>query len=79
MILEEDEAWDNLVDRSSAQFPLYDLVAPGNPQGSYLVYKLAGTHAEVGGMEQQMPRRQDPLSDEVQDRIVLWIAQGALP
>jgi hypothetical protein len=54
-------------------------VDPDNPQGSYLVYKLAGTHAEVGGMGQQRPRAQDPLSDEVQERIVLWIAQGALP
>jgi hypothetical protein len=79
MILEEGQAWDNLVDRASAQFPIYDLVEPGNPEGSYLIYKLAGTHAGVGGMGQQMPRGRDPLDDDVQERITLWIAQGAPP
>jgi len=79
MSLEDGEAWDNLVDRSASQLPLYDLVQPGSPQGSYLLYKLAGTHNDVGGMGLQMPKGKDPLSDEVQARISLWIAQGALP
>ena len=79
MPLEEGLAWDSLVDRASSQFPLYDLVEPGKPEGSYLVHKLRGTHTDVGGMGRQMPTDKEPLSQQDQDLIWSWIDQGALP
>jgi len=79
MPLEEGKAWDSLVNRASSQFPLYDLVEPGNPEGSYLVHKLRGSHTDVGGMGRQMPTGKDPLPDEDQARIWSWIEQGAPP
>lgn len=79
MALEAGAAWDNLVNRASSQFPLYDLVEPGLPDGSYLVHKLADTHTTIGGMGRSMPTGKDPLTDEEQLRIRQWIAQGAPP
>ncbi len=79
MPLEEGLAYDSLIDRASSQFPLYDLVEPGHPDGSYLVHKLAGTQTDVGGMGRQMPTGKDPLSDADQAMVWKWIQQGALP
>lgn len=79
MPLEEGEAWNSLVDRASSQFPLYDLVEPGNPEGSYVIHKLRGTHTDVGGMGRQMPTGKDPLTDDAQALIWAWIKQGAAP
>jgi len=79
MSLEEGYAFDSLVDRASSQFPLYDLVEPGHPAGSYLTHKLGGTHTDVGGMGRQMPTGKDPLPDADQLLIQDWIDQGAPP
>src|SRR6266498_3347999 len=40
--LDADVAYDQLVNTSSAEAPL-DLVAPGDPDNSYLIQKLQGT------------------------------------
>ena len=79
VVLDPAEAHDNLVDRASDQFPLFDLVEPGNPDGSYLFHKLAGTHTSVGGMGRPMPADLDPLPADIQAMVRAWILQGAPP
>ena len=52
-------------------------VEPGNPENSYIMYKLTGTQAEVGGEGVQMPKDLDPLSTAELDTIEAWIRSGA--
>lgn len=52
-------------------------VKPGSPQESYLVHKLAGTQAQVGGSGERMPLGNDPLADAQLTLIRTWISQGA--
>jgi hypothetical protein len=52
-------------------------VEPGDPDSSYIVHKLNGTHVAVGGIGQQMPFGNPPLPDELQAKIREWIAEGA--
>jgi len=54
------------------------LVAPGEPESSYLLHKIKGTHLEQGGTGARMPFAQRPLPEDVVVQIEQWIAQGAL-
>jgi hypothetical protein len=71
--------YSNLVNRASTQAPALKLVNPGNPGASYLVNKLLGTHASVGGSGVRMPQYSAPLASSDIDRIETWITNGALP
>ena len=53
------------------------LISSEDPDGSYLVHKLLGTHEEVGGSGDPMPPEEGLESDEI-DAIVNWITDGAL-
>lgn len=53
-------------------------VTPGDPQASYFLHKIQGTHLDVGGTGAQMPFGQPPLAEAEQDVIRRWITQGAL-
>ncbi len=48
-------------------------VDPGNPENSYLLYKLRGTHMENGGQGVQMPIGFDPLPEKQIQMIEDWI------
>ena len=52
-------------------------VTPGDQLQSYLVHKIRGTMADVGGSGSQMPRGSGPLSDEDQNTISAWVQAGA--
>lgn len=75
--LEPGFAYGDLVSVLSRQVPEMARVMPDDPDNSYLVHKLAGTHAEVGGRGTQMPRNMDPWTKEQIDLVRDWIAQGA--
>jgi len=62
-----------LVGVASAEMPSTLRVAPGNPNGSYLIQKLEGT-AAVGG---RMPLNGTPLPQADIDVIRQWITDGA--
>ncbi len=64
----------NLVGLVSSEMLAYKLVVPGEPQHSYLVFKIAGEKAIKGG---QMPLGGPPLSVEGRTLIEDWIAAGA--
>lgn len=71
-------AHESLVGAPSTQSPLL-LVSPGAPEASYLLHKLAGTHAEVGGHGDRMPVGARTLTAEQLERVRRWIAEGAAP
>jgi hypothetical protein len=52
-------------------------VRPSVPDSSYLVHKIQGTQASVGGSGGQMPLGGAPLSQSQIDLIRAWIAAGA--
>ncbi len=54
-------------------------VVPGDPDNSYLMMKLEGTHVEHGGTGAKMPFGAPPLKPEQIDLIRQWIAEGAKP
>lgn len=53
-------------------------VTPGDPEASYLVHKLRGTHLEVGGSGSLMPQGGVGVSEELLALVERWILQGAL-
>lgn len=79
LVLENGEAWANLVGIDSIQAPL-KRVLPGKPEASYLVNKLLGTHLAVGGSGQPMPYGSEAsagISASSVELIERWIRQGA--
>jgi cytochrome c553 len=68
--------YDNLVDQDSVQLSSMKLIAPSDPENSYLLHKISGTHQEVGGSGSQMPMG-TPLSSDDIALVEAWIEQGA--
>jgi hypothetical protein len=73
-----DRWYDGLVGVPSQQAPGLNLIEPGDPEGSYLVHKLRGTHGLAGGGGARMPVADSPLDDDEQAAVEAWIANGAL-
>jgi hypothetical protein len=74
--LELENAYDQLVNVPSEQQPTMELVAPGDPEGSYLLNKLRyGDPLCVG---QVMPPS-GQLDDATIAAIEAWIREGAQP
>lgn len=71
--LTEDASYAALVNQASVEQPALERVAPGNPDGSYLLQKVSGT-AAVGG---RMPLGGPPLPDDVIAALRQWITDGA--
>lgn len=65
----------SLVNQPSSECPAFDRVEPGEPESSYLVFKLRGSGPCFFGT--QMPQGSPPLSAADQAKIVRWIAEGA--
>ena len=79
LVLENGEAWVNLVNVDSIQAPLKRVV-PGDPANSYLLHKLKGIHLEVGGSGQPMPYGSEAsagISASAVELVEHWIRQGA--
>lgn len=54
-------------------------VNPGDPGKSYILFKLRGDHASVGGSGTQMPPSGAPLSADEIALIAAWIANYKAP
>jgi len=74
-----DNAIASLVGTKSAEAPGRTRVIPGDPDGSYLVMKLEGTHMAHGGAGARMPFGGPPLPVEEIAKVRKWIAEGARP
>lgn len=79
MSLVGDVARDFLVGQPSQEAPAIMRVVAGDPDASYLVMKLEGTHLAHGGSGGQMPFGAPPLLPEQIAKVRQWIAAGAKP
>lgn len=75
--LADGEAFDNLVNVDAAQVSSLKRVDPSDPDNSYVIHKLEGTHTSAGGSGAQMPKDANALSDEQINAIREWIENGA--
>ena len=73
--LTEGSSHGQLVGRASEMMPTTMLVVPGDPDGSFLVWKLRGDLGEEMG--EPMPFGNPPLPEEEISLIEEWIARGA--
>ena len=76
MNLEQGQAYGNIVDVISS-VPSLKRVLPGFPDSSFLVHKIQGTQASVGGSGLRMPLTNCCLSQDQIDLIRSWITMGA--
>jgi hypothetical protein len=67
-------SFSNLVNTPSGGVPAVDRVEPGDPENSYLIWKLEGRAGIVGS---RMPLGGPFLSQEQVDLIRDWIEAGA--
>lgn len=74
--LTPDKAWLALVNAPSTQTEEMPLVSPQEPERSYLLLKVLGTHATTG-FGAAMPPDGDTLGDDAVAAITGWIANGA--
>jgi len=77
MALIPAKAIESLVGVKSVEAPNLVRVVPGDPDASYLIMKLEGTHIDHGGSGARMPFGGFPLDDGDMAKIRAWIAQGA--
>ena len=75
--LSTGQTWANTVNVPANEAALIRIL-PGKPDSSYLVHKIQGTQAAVGGFGGQMPLGKSPLSQGDIDKIRAWIQAGAL-
>ena len=66
----------NTVGIPSAQLPSMNRITPGDPSQSYLVHKIEGTQASVGGAGSRMPLGRAALSSTQIATIRAWITSG---
>ena len=79
LVLEEGEAYPNLVGVKSTQSPQLRVYA-GSPEKSYLIDKLRGTQVRGGGFGSGMPLSEGgyrPLAQQDIQTIISWIKGGA--
>ncbi len=74
MNLSAGQARANIVNVRSVENAALNRVTPGDPDNSYLVWKIEGRPEIVG---ERMPRGRDPLPPEAITAIRQWIADGA--
>jgi hypothetical protein len=75
--LSEGQAFASIVGVPSVQVPSMNRVTAGDPDMSYLVHKIQGTQASVGGSGERMPLGFGALPQSEIDIIRTWITEGA--
>ena len=78
MSLVAGQAFSNVVNVVARELPSMNRVTPNQPDNSYLVHKVQGTHLAAGGSGSRMPEGQSPLSQSDINLIRAWIQAGAL-
>ena len=74
LALDSGVARGNMVGVASVEMPTMFRVNPGNPDSSYVVWKIEGRTGIIGG---RMPLGLQPLSPDVIAAFRGWIADGA--
>lgn len=77
-ILGAAETYPRLVGQRSPTVTSLDWIEPGDPDASYLLRKVEGTHRAVGGRGNGMPPRvADPTTAQERATLRAWITAGA--
>jgi hypothetical protein len=76
--LSAGRTFGSVVNVSSVEVPTLRRVRPFQPDSSYLVHKIQGTQASVGGSGGRMPLIGGPLTENEVAVIRAWISAGAL-
>ncbi len=79
MSLVAGQAFISVVNVAAMELPTMNRVTPNQPNDSYLVHKVQGTHLAAGGSGSRMPLGRSPLSQSDIDLIRAWIQAGAQP
>ncbi len=77
MSLSAGQTFGSVVNVAARELPGMNRVTPSQPDSSYLVHKVQGTHLAVGGSGSRMPLNRSPLSQSDIDLIRAWIQAGA--
>ncbi len=77
MNLSAGQTFANVVNVPAMELSTMNRVTPDEPDNSYLVHKVQGTHLAVGGSGFQMPIGRSPLTQTEIDLIRVWISDGA--
>ena len=75
--LSTGNAYSNIVNVVSMQVPTMNRITPGDAARSYLLHKLRGTFAAVGGTGGLMPLGGGQLPDSEIDIVRAWVQTGA--
>jgi hypothetical protein len=78
MVLSAGQAYDNIVNVPSGQLPSMDRIEPGNPNLSYLIRKLEGTHTQLPGASGSRMPIGNPLPTSTMNTLRQWVSEGAL-
>jgi anaerobic magnesium-protoporphyrin IX monomethyl ester cyclase len=76
LVLASGASYAQTVGVPSTQAPALERIEPGEPGQSYLLDKLEGTQASVGGTGEQMPKG-GPVDTELIRDLKYWIGDGA--
>ncbi len=79
MSLGAGQTFSSVVNIAARELPSMNRVTPNQPDNSYLVHKVQGTHIDVGGSGSRMPLNRSELSQSDIDLIRAWIQAGAQP
>ena len=79
MNLGAGQAFSSVVNVPAMELPSMNRVTPNQPNDSYLVHKVQGTHLAAAGSGSRMPLGRSPLSQADIDLIRAWIQAGAQP
>ena len=79
MNLSVGQTFANVVNVQAMELSTMNRVTTDEPDNSYLVHKVQGTHLNVGGSGNRMPLGRSPLTQMDIDLIRAWIEAGALP
>jgi len=71
-----EDGYTHLTDKS-VEVPRMCRITPCDPENSYLLHKIQGTHLDVGGVGLRMPLEMPPLNQHAIDTVKTWILQGA--
>ena len=77
LTLSSGQTLGNVVNVASRQLPTMNRVTPNQPDNSYLVHKVQGTHLAEGGSGNRMPEGLAPLPQAEIDLIRAWVQAGA--
>lgn len=76
--LSAGRTFGSVVNVPSVEAPALRRVRPFLPDSSYLVHKIQGTQASVGGSGDRMPLTGGPLTEDEIAVVRAWITAGAL-